>query len=178
MNLASLPANVVENTVDALIEMDVVIEIPAQGVPVKYEADKANGLLRVDRILHTGMRYPCNYGFVPGTHAKDDDPLDALVLAPYPLQSLSVIRCRLLGMLRMIDEHGSDAKLLMAPADQVCLATRHLRRLKDVPEGELAEIVFFFEHYKKNEPGKWVRLDGWADYDEARQELLDSLPTA
>lgn len=177
MNLSELRTNMIEDAANRLIELDVVIEIPAQSPPVKYEADKATGMLRVDRILPTGMRYPCNYGFVPGTHAKDGDPLDTLVLAPFPLAPLSVIRCRLLGMLRMTDEHGSDAKLLTVPSDQVNLGTRHLRRLEDVPAGELEQIAFFFEHYKKMEPGKWVRLDGWAGYEAARQELSDALPT-
>ena len=175
MNLATLPANVTEDANSATTELDVVIEIPAQSPPVKYEADKATGLLRVDRILPTGMRYPCSYGFVPGTHAKDGDPIDALVLAPFPLAPLSVIRCRLLGMLRMTDEHGSDAKLLTVPTDNVSPALRHYRQLSDLPASELEAIAFFFEHYKKLEPGKWVRIEGWAGYAEAVAELRDAM---
>lgn len=174
MDLLTLPANATRAAGD-VFECDVVVEIPAHSAPVKYEADKQHSLLRVDRILGAGMRYPCNYGFVPGTHAKDGDPLDALVWAPYPLEPLSVIRCRLIGMLRMTDEHGSDAKLLTVPADSICPATRHLRAVSDLGTAVLDEIAFFFEHYKKSESGKWVRLDGWGDIGEAATELSESL---
>lgn len=176
MDLMNLSANVIEDPTTLTTELDIVIEIPAQSPPVKYEADKQNGLLRVDRILPTGMRYPCNYGFVPGTHAKDGDPLDALVLAPFSLEPLSLIRCRLVGMLCMTDEHGPDAKLLTVPADTISTATKHYRTIDDVPASDLDTISFFFEHYKILESGKWVKIDGWAGYGQALQELRESLP--
>ncbi|SDC93890.1 inorganic diphosphatase [Paraburkholderia lycopersici] len=149
------------------LEVNAIIEIPAQSVPVKYEADKQYGLLKVDRIMSAGMRYPANYGFIPQTLARDGDPLDILVIAPFALERLSMISCRPVGLLNMTDQAGPDEKVIAVPVDNVCPATRKIVELGDVDEYVVNQIQFFFENYKKLEPGKWVRFEGWADVDAA-----------
>lgn len=144
-------------------EVNAVIEIPAQSVPVKYEAEKRLGLLKVDRIISSGMRYPQNYGFVPRTLARDGDPLDIIVFAPYPLARMSLIACRPIGLLNMTDQAGPDEKVVAVPIDNVCPATAHLRKLTDLGTHALNELEFFFQHYKALEQGKWVRFEGWGD---------------
>lgn len=153
------------------IEVNAIIEIPAQSEPVKYEADKKLGLLRVDRIMSAGMRYPANYGFIPGTLARDGDPLDVVVIAPFPLERLSLIACRPVGLLNMTDQAGPDEKVIAVPIDSVCPATRTIVELADVGDYLLDQIQFFFEHYKKLEPGKWVQFNGWADLDAAHDAI-------
>ncbi len=156
-------------------EINVIIEIPAHSDPVKYELDKETGAMFVDRFMSTAMHYPCNYGYVPHTLSKDGDPVDVLVLTPYPLIPGSVIRCRPVGVLKMTDESGDDAKILAVPVDKLCRSYRHVTSFRDVPEGELNRISHFFEHYKDLDEGKWVRVDGWGDVDEAKQEIMDSI---
>lgn len=153
------------------LEVNAIIEIPAQSEPVKYEADKHYGLLRVDRIMSAGMRYPQNYGFIPRTLARDGDPLDIVVVAPFALERLSLIACRPVGLLNMTDQAGPDEKVIAVPIDSVCPATRSIRELEDLGEYALDQIQFFFEHYKKLEPGKWVQFDGWADIDAACEAI-------
>jgi inorganic pyrophosphatase len=150
---------------------NVVIEIPKDAEPVKYEVDKASGAIFVDRVLSTPMRYPCNYGYVPQTLGGDGDPLDALVILPLPLVPGSVIRCRPVGMLRMSDEAGADEKLLVVPAAKIFAGYRHIENLAQVSGHWLARIGHFFEHYKDLEEGKWVKLDGWSGADDARAEI-------
>lgn len=148
-------------------EVNAVIEIPAQSVPVKYEVEKRLGLLKVDRIMSGGMRYPQNYGFVPRTLARDGDPLDIIVFAPFPLAPLSLISCRPVGLLNMTDQAGPDEKVIAVPIDSVCAATAHVRNLADLGPHALNELEFFFKHYKELEPGKWVRFEGWGDEHDA-----------
>lgn len=156
-------------------EINVIIEIPAHSDPVKYELDKETGAMFVDRFMSTAMHYPCNYGYVPHTLSKDGDPVDVLVLTPYPLIPGSVIQCRPVGVLKMTDESGDDAKILAVPVDKLCKSYRKVTTFRDIPEGDLNRISHFFEHYKDLDEGKWVRVGGWGDIDEAKQEIMDSV---
>ena len=156
-------------------EINVVIEIPAQGDPVKYEVDKASGALFVDRFMMTAMRYPCNYGYVPHTLSDDGDPVDVLVVAPIPLLSGSVIRCRPVGMLLMTDEAGEDCKVLAVPVDKLTPLYKNIKAPEDFPEQFLQSIVHFFQHYKDLEPNKWVKIKGWVGMDDAKKEINNSI---
>jgi inorganic pyrophosphatase len=156
-------------------EINVIIEIPKDAEPVKYEVDKATGAIFVDRILSTPMRYPCNYGYVPHTLCGDGDPADVLVILPLPLIPGSVIRCRPVGMLQMTDEAGTDTKLLAVPIDKVFAGYAHIQDIEQVSKHWLERIGHFFEHYKDLEKGKWVKLDGWKNAAAARQEIAESI---
>jgi inorganic pyrophosphatase len=153
-------------------DINVIIEIPMDSDPVKYEVDKASGAIFVDRILSTPMRYPCNYGYVPGTLGGDGDPLDALVILPLPLIPGSVIRCTPVGVLKMTDEAGSDEKLLVAPHASVFAGYAHISDIDGVSPHWLERIGHFFEHYKDLEKGKWVKLEGWAGAADAKAEIV------
>lgn len=154
-------------------EVNVIIEIPAHSDPIKYEIDKASGAMFVDRFVATGMRYPCNYGYIPHTLAEDGDPADVLVITPYPVITGAVIRSRPIGMLRMKDESGVDNKILAVPVDKLARQYAKVQTKEDLDEIVLAQIEHFFEHYKKLEPGKWVKIDAWEDAAAAKQEILD-----
>lgn len=156
-------------------EINVIIEIPKDAEPVKYEVDKASGAIFVDRILSTPMRYPCNYGYVPHTLCGDGDPADVLVILPLSLIPGSVIRCRPVGMLKMSDESGEDTKILAVPVDKVFNGYSHISDLEQVSKHWLERIGHFFEHYKDLEKGKWVKITGWEGAEAARQEILDSV---
>ena len=151
-------------------DFNVIIEIPAQSDPVKYEADKELGLLVVDRFIGTGMRYPVNYGYIPQTLSGDGDPVDVLVITPFPLLAGSIVRSRVLGMLQMTDESGVDAKLVAVPHDKVCPMTANLKSIDDVPEYLKDQIKHFFEQYKALEKGKWVKVEGWAGIEAAHKK--------
>jgi inorganic pyrophosphatase len=155
-------------------EFNVIIEIPMNAAPIKYEVDKASGTLFVDRFMVTAMHYPCNYGYIPETISDDGDPVDVLVLAPLPVHNGSVIRCRPVGVLQMDDEAGGDAKLLAVPVDKLWPGYRDVQKPEDLPEVELARIQHFFEHYKELEKGKWVKVKGWEGPEAARKEILAS----
>jgi len=152
-------------------EFNVVIEIPMNADPVKYEVDKASGAVFVDRFMLAAMHYPCNYGYIPQTIADDGDPLDVLVITPFPVQVGSVVRCRTIGVLQMDDEAGGDAKLLALPITKLYPPYRHILQATDLPKEDRARIQHFFEHYKDLEPGKWVKVKGWADRDAALKEI-------
>jgi inorganic pyrophosphatase len=156
-------------------EINVIIEIPARSDPVKYELDKATGAMFVDRFMSTAMHYPCNYGYVPHTLSRDGDPVDVLVFSPAPLISGSVIRCRPVGVLKMVDESGDDAKVLALPVDKLTKAYQRMESYRDLPRALLDQIAHFFQHYKDLDEGKWVRVEGWGGVDEAKQEILDSV---
>ena len=156
-------------------EVNVIIEIPKDAEPVKYEVDKATGAIFVDRILSTPMRYPCNYGYIPHTLCGDGDPADVLVILPLPLVPGSVIRCRPVGVLRMQDEAGSDEKLVAVPIDKVFSGYAHIEDIGQVSQHWLDRIGHFFEHYKDLEKGKWVKLDGWGGAAEAKDIIRDSV---
>jgi inorganic pyrophosphatase len=153
-------------------EINVIIEIPKDAEPVKYEVDKASGAIFVDRVLSTPMRYPCNYGYVPQTLGGDGDPLDALVILPLPLVPGSVIRCRPVGMLKMTDEAGADEKLVVVPHANIFAGYAHIADIGQVSGHWLERIGHFFQHYKDLEKGKWVKIDGWADAVAAQSEIL------
>ena len=156
-------------------EFNVIIEIPMNADPIKYEVDKDSGALFVDRFMMTAMHYPANYGYVPRTIAADNDPVDVLVHTPFPLLPGVVVRCRALGVLRMDDEAGGDAKLLAVPTDDICPLFVHWKTIDDVPEIRLKQIQHFFEHYKDLEAGKWVKIIGWAGIDIAHAEILGGI---
>lgn len=156
-------------------EINVVIEIPAHGAPVKYEFDKDSGALVVDRFMNTAMFYPCNYGFVPHTLSEDGDPVDVLVVTPVPLVSGAVIACRPVGMLQMTDEAGEDAKVLAVPVSKLHTQYEGVQEPVDLPKELLSQIEHFFEHYKKLEPNKWVKIGSWVGSAEAKAEILASV---
>jgi len=152
-------------------KLNAVIEIP-YGSNIKYELDKESGAVMVDRVLHSAMFYPANYGFIPATLADDGDPADVLVLNEYPLQAGSVIPCRLIGVLVMEDESGMDEKLLAVPTTKIDPKFEKIGSIDDLPKATLDRIKNFFETYKLLEPGKWVKVTGYKDAKEA-QNILD-----
>ncbi len=156
-------------------DINVVIEIPSHSDPVKYEVDKETGAMFVDRFMGTAMHYPCNYGYIPRTLSEDGDPADVLVVTPIPVISGSVIRVRPLGMLCMTDEAGKDSKIIAVPIDKLSSLYTHMNSVRDLPKSLLDSIAHFFDHYKDLEPGKWVKIDGWVDTEEAKQEIHDSI---
>lgn len=154
---------------------NVIIEIPTQADPVKYEVDKTSGALFVDRFMATSMHYPCNYGYIPKTLCEDGDPLDVLVITPFPLLSGSVILSRPIGILNMTDDSGPDSKILAVPHGDLSNLYNKIEDYKDVPESLLHSISHFFEHYKDLEVNKWVKVEGWYGLDEAKKEILASV---
>jgi inorganic pyrophosphatase len=156
-------------------DINVVIEIPLRGDPVKYEVDKATGAMFVDRFMNTAMHYPCNYGYIPHTLCEDGDPMDVLVVTPMPLISGAVIRCRPVALLTMTDEKGKDEKVLAVPNDDVCMLYRGVRAATDLAPMLLAQIAHFFEHYKDLEANKWVEVEGWQDADDAMTAITKSV---
>ena len=167
--------DLVQTGKDVPSEVNVIIEIPKDAEPVKYEVDKATGAIFVDRILSTPMRYPCNYGYIPHTLCGDGDPADVLVILPLPLVPGSVIRCRPVGVLRMKDEAGSDEKLVAVPIDKVFDGYSHINDIGQVSQHWLDRIGHFFEHYKDLEKDKWVKLDGWGGAKEAKRIIHESV---
>jgi inorganic pyrophosphatase len=169
MNLDRVPAGR-----DLPHDFNVIIEIPMNADPIKYEVDKETGAVFVDRFMSTAMHYPCNYGYIPHTLSDDGDPVDVLVISPVPLITGVVVRCRPIGMLKMEDEAGDDAKLLAVPIDRLCPLYRTVQSPRDVPELVTSQIAHFFAHYKDLEPGKWVKVTGWVGAEEAKSEILTS----
>ncbi|MFG1496173.1 inorganic diphosphatase [Saccharospirillum sp. HFRX-1] len=153
----------------------VAIEIPANASPIKYEIDKDMDALMVDRFMATPMFYPANYGFVPNTLADDGDPVDVLVVTPYPVVPGSVIRARPIGVLEMTDEAGSDAKVLAVPHSKLSSLYDDVQEATDLPPLLLEQIKHFFENYKDLEKGKWVKVDGWADAAKAKEIINESV---
>ncbi len=156
-------------------EVNVIIEIPMGGEPIKYEVDKESGALFVDRILGTSMRYPCNYGYIPHTLCGDGDPADVLVFMNRQLLPGSVVACRPIGMLRMTDESGEDAKIIAVPVNKISKYYDNVNTINDIPKIKLEQIAHFFEHYKDLEEGKWVKIEGWEGHEAAKKEILDSV---
>ena len=159
-------------------DFNVIIEIPMNADPIKYEVDKETGALFVDRFMSTAMHYPCNYGYIPQTLSDDGDPCDVLVLSPFPLITGVVVRCRPIGMLKMDDEAGGDSKILAVPIDKLSSLYRTIQSPRDFPEVQLSQIAHFFEHYKDLEPGKWVKLIAWHGADEARRLIRAAIDRA
>ena len=156
-------------------DLNVIIEVPTGGEPIKYELDKETGAMFVDRFMSTAMHYPCNYGYIPHTLSPDGDPVDVLVLTPIPLITGVVVRCRPIGLLKMTDEAGGDAKVLAVPVDKLCNIYRPIQTPRDLPELTLRQIAHFFEHYKDLEPGKWVKIEGWVGPEEAKAEIMSGV---
>ncbi|MBL4774867.1 MAG: inorganic diphosphatase [Mariprofundus sp.] len=156
-------------------DINVVIEVPQHGDPIKYELDKESGAVFVDRFMHTAMHYPCNYGFVPNTLSDDGDPVDVLVVSQFPLIPGCVINCRPVGVLLMEDEAGMDAKILSVPSEKLKPVNCRIHGPEDLPSFLTAQIRHFFEHYKDLEKGKWVKVTGWGDAAAAKKEITDSI---
>ncbi|MBR7746503.1 inorganic diphosphatase [Undibacterium baiyunense] len=156
-------------------DFNVIIEIPMNADPIKYEVDKESGAIFVDRFMGTSMHYPCNYGYVPNTISGDGDPVDVLVITPFPLIPGVVVRCRPIGILNMHDEAGADGKVLAVPIDKILPIYQHWQKPEDLNVLRLNQIQHFFEHYKDLEPGKWVKIDGWGGTDDARAEILSGV---
>ena len=167
--------NKVSSGRDVPNDFNVIIEIPMNADPIKYEVDKDSGAIFVDRFMGTAMHYPCNYGYVPNTLSDDGDPCDVLVITPFPLIPGVVVRCRPIGVLKMSDEAGEDAKILAVPVDKVLSIYSHWQKPEDLNELRLRQIQHFFEHYKDLEKGKWVKIDGWYGPEDAKQEILNGV---
>jgi len=152
-------------------EFNVIIEIPMNADPIKYEVDKESGALFVDRFMTTAMHYPCNYGYIPQTLADDGDPVDVLVITPFALSPGVVVTCRAIGVLKMDDEAGGDSKLLAVPIDKILGIYTHWQKPEDMNQLRLKAIQHFFEHYKDLEAGKWVKVKGWEGPESAKEEI-------
>ena len=157
------------------LEINVLIEIPQGGIPVKYEIDKVSGALFVNRFLHTAMYYPANYGFIPNTLSQDGDPCDALALSQVAVTPGSVIRCRPVGALLMEDEHGIDEKILSVPVDELNPYYDKIKEYTDLPSILRGQLEHFFEHYKDLEKNKWVKGLQWASRDDAYKLIVESI---
>jgi len=160
---------------DAPNTFNVIIEIPMNADPVKYEVDKESGAIFVDRFMSTSMHYPTNYGYVPKTISGDGDPVDVLVITPVPLYPGVVVTCRPIGILRMEDEAGIDGKILAVPTDKILSIYTQWQKPEDLNPLRLKTIAHFFEHYKDLEVGKWVKILGWDGPEAARQEVRESM---
>lgn len=154
---------------------NVIIEIPMNSDPVKYEVDKATGAIFVDRFMSTSMHYPTNYGYVPKTLSGDGDPVDVLVITPVPLIPGVVVTCRAIGILKMTDEAGEDGKVLAVPTDKILSIYSKWQKPEDLNPLRLKTIAHFFEHYKDLEENKWVKILGWEGPEAARKEIADGI---
>lgn len=159
-------------------DVNVIIEIPAQADPIKFEIDKDSDAIFVDRFMGASMRYPLNYGYIPHTLSDDGDPVDVLVMTPFPVPPGVVIRCRPVGILKMEDESGVDAKVIAVPVSKLTPLYDAIQSLDDFPKLILEQVKHFFEHYKDLEPGKWVKVTGWGGVDEAKAEILNGVKNA
>ena len=173
MNLDNLPIGR-----DPPHEVNVVIEVPIGGEPIKYEMHKQAGMLVVDRFLYTAMRYPGNYGFIPHTLSEDGDPCDVLVANTRPIVPGAAIAVRPVGVLRMADEAGGDEKIVAVPAPALTQRYAHVHHYTDLPEIAWRQIEHFFLHYKDLEPSKWVKFAGWGDAEEAKKLIAQAINRA
>ncbi len=156
-------------------DINVIVEVPIGGEPIKYELDKDSGALVVDRFLYTPMRYPGNYGFVPHTLSDDGDPVDVLVCNTRAIAPGAVINCRPVGVLVMEDDGGGDEKIIAVPSAEITRRYERIASFSDLPQITLDQIQHFFEHYKDLEPGKWVKILHWGDAEESRRYIQDAL---
>ena len=159
-------------------EVNVVVEVPVGGEPIKYEMHKPSGALMVDRFLYTSMRYPGNYGFIPHTLSDDGDPIDVVIANQRGLLPGSVIAVRPVGVLRMQDDAGGDEKILAVPIPKLTQRYQHVHNYTDLPDITVKQVQHFFEHYKDLEPGKWVKVLGWGDAAEARDMISEAIARA
>ena len=156
-------------------DINVIIEVPIGGEPIKYEMDKDSGALIVDRFLYTPMRYPGNYGFVPHTLSDDGDPIDVLVCNTRAIIPGAVMNCRPVGVLVMEDDGGEDEKIIAVPSTEISKRYDNVINHSDLPQITVDQIQHFFEHYKDLEPGKWVKIKHWGDAEEARKFIQDAV---
>ncbi len=170
MDIGKIPAGI-----NPPRDINVVVEIPLGGVPVKYEIDKASGALMVDRFLHTAMFYPGNYGFIPQTLSEDGDPCDVLIVSQVPVVPGCVVRCRPVGALHMEDEKGGDEKIVAVPVDDLHPFYTGVKSYKDLPEILSEQIAHFFQHYKDLEKGKWVKITHWVEAEAAEKVIVDAI---
>ena len=159
-------------------DVNVVIEVPIGGEPIKYEMDKEAGALVVDRFLYTAMRYPGNYGFVPHTLSDDGDPCDVIVANTRAIIPGAIMSCRIVGVLLMEDEAGGDEKLIAVPSAKLTRRYENVKNFTDLPDITLKQIEHFFQHYKDLEPGKWVKVVRWGDAAEAHALILQGIERA
>lgn len=159
-------------------EVNVIVEVPVGGEPVKYEMDKASGALVVDRFLYTAMRYPGNYGFIPHTLSDDGDPIDVLIANQRGIAPGAIIAVRPVGVLKMQDEAGGDEKIIAVPVPRLTRRYEHVVNYTDLPDITLRQIQHFFEHYKDLEDKKWVQVVGWGDAAEAKDMISKAMERA
>ena len=157
------------------LEVNVIIEVPVGGEPIKYEMDKEAGTLVVDRFLYTSMRYPGNYGFIPHTLSDDGDPVDVLIANQRAIIPGAVVACKPVGVLRMNDEAGGDEKIVAVPVPRLTRRYENVQNYLDLPDITIKQIEHFFEHYKDLETGKWVKVTGWGNAIEAEQLILEGI---
>lgn len=158
--------------------MNVIIEVPIGGEPIKYEIEKDSGALFVDRFLYTPMRYPGNYGFVPHTLSADGDPIDVVVCNTRPIVPGAVMNCRVVGALVMEDDGGGDEKLVAVPTEKLTSRYDGVQNYTDLPTILTSQIEHFFSHYKDLEPNKWVKIERWAGVDEAKDMVREAIERA
>jgi inorganic pyrophosphatase len=156
-------------------DVNVVVEVPVGGEPIKYEMDKAAGTLFVDRFLYTPMRYPGNYGFIPHTLSEDGDPIDVLIASTRPIVPGAYINVRPVGVLNMEDDGGGDEKIIAVPVPKLTRRYEHIVNYTQLPAITIEQIQHFFEHYKDLEPGKWVKVLGWGDAAEAKRLIEEAI---
>jgi inorganic pyrophosphatase len=159
-------------------EVNVIVEVPVGGEPIKYEMDKEAGTLVVDRFLYTSMRYPGNYGFIPHTLSGDGDPVDVLIANQRGIIPGAVVACKPVGVLKMQDEAGGDEKIIAVPVPRLTRRYENVHNYRDLPEITIQQIEHFFVHYKDLEPGKWVKVLGWGNAIEAEQMILEGIERA
>ena len=159
-------------------DVNVIIEVPLGGEPIKYEMDKESGALMVDRFLYTSMRYPGNYGFIPHTLSGDGDPVDVICMNTRAIAPGAVMSCRVVGVLFMEDQAGIDEKLIAVPSHHLTARYDSVQDYTDLPQITLDQVEHFFVHYKDLEPGKWTKVKGWGDAAEARRMVLEGIERA
>ncbi len=159
-------------------DVNVIVEVPVGGQPIKYEMDKEAGALVVDRFLYTPMAYPGNYGFVPHTLSEDGDPIDVLICNTRPLAPACVINVRPIGVMLMEDNSGLDEKIIAVPSPHLSPRYKYVHEYSDLPQITLQQIEHFFEHYKDLEPGKWVKIGGWQDKAVAHEKIREAIARA
>jgi inorganic pyrophosphatase len=173
MNLAAVSIGI-----DPPRDVNVVVEVPIGGEPIKYEMDKASGALKVDRFLYTSMRYPGNYGFIPHTLSGDGDPVDVIVANTRAIVPGAIMSCKIVGVLIMEDEAGGDEKLIAVPSAKLTARYAGVENYTDLPKITLDQIEHFFKHYKDLEPGKWVKVIRWGDAAEAQKMVVEGIERA
>jgi inorganic pyrophosphatase len=156
-------------------DVNVIIEVPLGGEPIKYEMDKDAGAMYVDRFLYTSMRYPGNYGFVPHTLSDDGDPIDVMIVNTRAIIPGAIMNCRPIGVLKMEDESGGDEKIIAVPSSRLTRRYERVLAYSDLPDITLSQIEHFFEHYKDLEPAKWVKIIGWGDAAEAQRIIMSAI---